>query len=549
MCDFFRNNRKKAHDRVRNGIRLQADLAQGRGVGVRLDGAGSSAVFLTGLSAFSQALGFFYRVGLSRLVGAQVMGLYQLVMPVYAVLMSLTASGLTAAVSTLSARYLALNNSRAAAQTVRRSLVLFGGLLVPLGALTVLLCDPVSVYLLGDARTQLGLVLLVPCVALTGVENIHKHFFYGTGRVRAPAVVEVMEQLIRTGAVLGLLLVLRPGDPESAVGLIVVGMIVCEVFSSAVLVGLYRHRMARLGEKGPGERSGRLYGRMVSMAAPVALTALLGNLMNAINSAMVPQKLVASGLDRGEAMAAVGVVCGMTVPMLSTPMLFLGAINLIMVPRVAHYCALGRMERACGAIRRALECVCALILPCMTLLSVVGGRLGRLLFGQEHMDRYLMPLAVGLVCSAVHCVLSGALNGMERQGVSAGIALVCDVVQMALTAVLMGRPGGGMGGYVAGMTAASVLGAVLALVAVCRFAGLRLSLWRTAGGALLASALCGQTARLLPGILDRAGASEGAVITLTMGLGLAVYIGAMCAMGLENVIFPFRRKNAVDKTK
>ena len=292
-----------------------------------------------------------------------------------------------------------------------------------------------------------------------------------------------------------------------------------------------------------------LYGKITAMAVPVALTALLGNLMNAVNSAMVPQKLVASGLERGEAMAAFGVVCGMTLPMLSTPMLFLGAVNLIMVPRVARSCALGQTERVRSVIRRAVECVCALILPCMTLLTVVGGRLGRLLFGQEHMDRYLAPLALGLVCSAIHCVLSGALNAVERQGVSAAIALVCDVVQLALTALLMGRPGGGMGGYVAGMTAASVLGMLLALWAVCRYTGLRPGLWRTAGGPGLASVLCGQTARLLTDVLERAGASDRTLVGMTLGLGLAVYIGAMCAMGLENVIFPFRRKNAVDKMK
>ena len=504
--------------------------------------AGGSAVFLTALSAVSQALGFFYRVGLSRLVGAQVMGLYQLVMPVYAVLMSLTASGLTAAVSAMSARYLAVGNNRGATQTVRRGLGLFVLLLIPLGALTVVLYDPISVYLLGDARTQLGLVLLVPCVALTGVENIHKHFFYGTGQVREPAVVEVLEQLIRTGAVLGLLMVLRPGDPERAVGLIVTGMIVCEVFSSAVLVGLYRRRVAQLGLRGAGEGRRRLYGRMAAMAAPVALTALLGNLMNAVNAAMVPQKLVASGLERGEAMAAFGVVCGMTLPMLSTPMLLLGAINLIMVPRVARNSALGKPERVRSVIRRAVECVCALILPCMALLTVVGGRLGQMLFGQEHMDRYLVPLALGLVCSAVHCVMSGALNGVERQGVSAAIALVCDVVQLVLTAMLMGRPGGGMGGYVAGMTISAVLGMVLSLWAVCRYTGLRPKLWRTAGGPLLASALSAQTARVLLGVLDRAGASEGTAVLLPLCLGMGVYIGAMCAMGLENVIFPFERK-------
>lgn len=501
-------------------------------------------MFLTGLSALSQVLGFFYRVGLSRLVGAQVMGLYQLVMPVYAVLMSVAATGLTAAVSNLSARYLALGNPRAVKQTVRSGLMLFAGVLLPLGVLTVVLYDPISVCFMGDARTQLGLVLLVPCVALTGVENIHKHFFYGTGRVRAPAVVELLEQLIRAGAVLGLLVVFLPQNAERTVGLIVTGMILCEVFSSSVLVGLFRREMARMGAGGAGERPGRLCMRMVSIAAPVTLTALLGNLMNAVNAAMVPQWLVASGMERGEAMAAFGVVCGMIMPMLSVPMLFLGAVNLILMPRVARSCALGDMARARRYIQRALESVCALILPCMALMTVVGGRLGKLLFAQEQMGRYLTPLALSLVCGAVHSVLSGALNGAERQGASAAIALVCDGVQLGVTWAAMGRGGRGMEGFVAGMVLSGALGMVLALWAVCRYTGLRPSLWRAAVGPVLAALLCRQTALLLLEVLTRAGASAWTQVSVTLVLGLAVYIGAMCAMGLEKTIFPLGRKKS-----
>ena len=148
---------------------------------MRLDDTslGAGAAFLTVFSVLSQMLGFAYRVGLSRMVGAEVMGLYQLVMPVYSVLMSITAVGLTAAVSNLSSRYLALGNSRAVAQTMKSCVGLFLVGMIPVCAVTVLLYDPISVYLLGDARTQLGLVLLLPCVALTGIENFHKHFFYG----------------------------------------------------------------------------------------------------------------------------------------------------------------------------------------------------------------------------------------------------------------------------------------------------------------------------------------------------------------------------------
>lgn len=128
--------------------------------------------------------------------------------------------------SNLTSQYLALGNRRGLSQTMGTCLRAFFLLLLPLGALVTWLSDPISVELLGDARTQLGLILLVPCVALTGVENLHKHFFYGAGLVRPPAIVELVEQFIRTAAVLGTAALLsasvsgaggrayRPGDGD-----------------------------------------------------------------------------------------------------------------------------------------------------------------------------------------------------------------------------------------------------------------------------------------------------------------------------------------------
>lgn len=494
---------------------------------------GAGAIFLTVFSVLSQMLGFAYRVGLSRMVGAEVMGLYQLVMPVYSVLMSVTAVGLTAAVSNLSSRYLALGNSRAVRQTMKSCVQTFACMMLPVAGATVALYDPISVYLLGDARTQLGLVLLLPCVALTGIENIHKHFFYGTGQVRPPALVELLEQFIRAGAVLGLLVLFLPQNPERTVGLIVAGMILCEIFSSVTLVLLYRGRMKRLGITGVGERSGRLYRKMAAIALPVGGTALLGNLMGAVNAAVIPQRLVAGGMEPGEAMSAFGILCGMTMPMLSLPTVFLGALTLVMVPRMARGHALGRMEQVRGGVQRCIQVVALLILPCMALITVVGPDMGLLLFGEGQTGRYIVPLAFATACGCFQSVLSGTLNATDRQGAAAAIALICDVVQLALTFVLMGRPGSGMEGFVTGVVVSSVLGLVLCGWMVCRSVRLVARMWRIVGLSGLAALLSWQTSLLLFRWLREMGASEGVRVCAVLMFGGLIYLCALCAMGVD----------------
>ena len=57
---------------------------------------GGRVLILTALSALGQLINFGYRVVMARMVGAEVMGLYQLVMSAYAVIQAVTTNGLSA---------------------------------------------------------------------------------------------------------------------------------------------------------------------------------------------------------------------------------------------------------------------------------------------------------------------------------------------------------------------------------------------------------------------------------------------------------------------
>ena len=495
-------------------------------------------MLLTLLSTLSQLLAFGYRVALSRLAGAEVMGLYQLVMPVYSVALSLTAVGLTSAVSNLTSQHLALRNSRAAAQTLSTCLHLFFLLLLPVGTVLVLGSDFISTAFLGDARTQLGLILLVPCVALTGVENLHKHVFYGSGLVGTPAVVELLEQLVRTAAVLGLLVLFLPQYPERVVGLIVTGMVICEIFSSITLTCLHHRRRNRLGLSGPGERPGVRRRRIAAIALPVGLNSLLGNLMGAANSALIPQKLVEGGAARSDAIAQFGVVCGMTLPMLALPTVFLGAINLVLVPRLARNHALGRPEEIRRLASQAIGSASLMILPSMSLMAVLGPDLGRLLFGQEQAGAYLLPLAVTMALSCYCSVLACVLNGVGQQPAVAAVSLLGGGIQLLFTFLLVPLPGVGMAGYVAGAALSTGVETLLCLWLVVRRTGLKLRLfrWLTAPG--LAALLSSLTANLLLRYLKDSGLDTLPALAAALLFALVLYAAALSAQGVS----PGRRR-------
>jgi len=490
-----------------------------------------AAVLLTAVSLFSQAVGFLYRVALSRMVGAQVMGLYQLVIPVLSVLLSLTAVGFTAACSNLSAYYHALHDRRSAAQTARQCVVGFLCAFAVTAGIVAPLSDFLSVSLLGDARTQLGILLLLPCVLLTGLENIHKHVFYGAGKVLPPAVCEICEQLIRTGAVLGLLWWFLPQNPERTVGLIVCGMMVCEIFSAVTLTLLCRRELAK--PAGEGTSPEVLRSKIWGIALPVGGTALLGNLMGACTSVMIPQRLVHSGIPVEEAMARFGVMCGMTIPMLALPLACVSAVGLVLAPKLAESTALGRKDLSRRRLSRAMEAVSFCVMPACALLAAAAPRLGQLLF-REDTGTFALPLAIGVIFSGGEGVLGSALNGLGKQREHAQNSLICGAFQLFITWFRMGLPGVGLRGYVEGFVLSALLGLCLNARTAYIAIGLRPDWFRWVTAPGLASLLAAVNVRLLLSVLIHVGVEEGIACLTALGLGVLLYGVAMGAMGWKS---------------
>ena len=237
-------------------------------------------------------------------------------------------------------------------------------------------------------------------------------------------------------------------------------------------------------------------------------------------------------MAREDAIAQLGVVCGMTLPMLALPTVFLGALNLVLLPRLARARALDRWDRVQQLAQRALSVVGVLALPAMAWMAVVGPTLGRLLFGRP-VDGYLLPLAVVMALSCFCSVLGAILNGVGRQGTVASVSLLGGGVQLALTLVLVPLPGVGMGGYVVGALVSAGLEALLCLVLTLRHTGLALRPlpWLIAPG--LAALLSALTMALLQRRLLACGLGALPSAGACLVFGVVLYLAALSAQGVE----------------
>ncbi|MCL2030787.1 MAG: MATE family efflux transporter [Oscillospiraceae bacterium] len=439
-----------------------------------------SALVLTGVNLFSQILGFAYRVWLSRMVSPVGLGVYQLVMPVYSVGMSLCVSGLTVAVSRMTAAHLARGRYDGARRAVRLCLMGCVGLIVAVSLAVVPFSDAISVHLLGDARTRAGLLLMLPCMLLTGWENVHKNFFYGAKNVVPPAIAEIAEQGSRAAAVLGLLFWLGPMYEEAQVALIVTGMIASEVVSAGLLTWFYRRHIRRAAERtgyslpsrgGGGPESAVRWGAVAHIAVPIALSNVVSNLIGSANSVIVPGRLILSGMAPEQALSAFGVAFGMTMPLLGLPMAFIVAVSLTAMPRLTEAASLGDREAVRSRARQAAVAATAVVVPSMALLIPYGQRAAQALFRNPDAGQFMVPLAIAAAFNCYEYVFGAMLNGLGRQRQTAAVYILTNLLQLALTWVLVARPNLRLMGYVMAYGVSNAIGAVLFLIFLLDAAG------------------------------------------------------------------------------
>ncbi len=256
-----------------------------------------------------QALGFVYRVMLSRFAGAEGLGMYRLANSVYLVLHTGCLSGVTMACSRLSAACEATGEKGKTGAVLRLAFSVFFSLAFASAAGLLLCGDQIAAGILGNPHAAQAFPFMLLCLMLTGIENILKALFIGLECVQYTVISETGEQLVRIAAV-GVLLHTVGGDCGTMAKLIFAGMAVSEVFSVLLLSLLFRR------ERGEAHRTAvrvdaALARQFAAIAIPLSLSALAANLLSAAGSVILPRRLMAAGLDAEQALAALGTLSGM----------------------------------------------------------------------------------------------------------------------------------------------------------------------------------------------------------------------------------------------
>lgn len=410
-----------------------------------------NAALLTGSDVVLRLAGLGLRIGLANALGGEGMGLYQLVLAVYGLFVTLATAGISVAATRLLTEELS-RDAASARGMLRRLLALGAGLGVLAMAAQAGLAGLAAKWWLGDVRAAGALRLSALGLPWMAVSAVLRGFFLARRRVGPNVASQLAEQTVRIGAVAAALYA-TPGRDAGERCTLVLGATALSEAVSCTLMALFCRGEARRcfgGKRAqtPPEASRRLWDILWPVEGGRVLASALHTAENMLVPACLAVYLTGAG-GRAAALERYGVLKGMALPLLTFPFGLLGSLAVLLMPEITQAHVLGQTARLTALLDRMLRLTGFFSALAAALFWCWGPDAAGLLYGSAEAGFYLQVLAPVLPLLYLESMVDGAMKGVGEQKAAFRYSVWDAVLRLAGVAVLLPRYG--MRGFLAVM--------------------------------------------------------------------------------------------------
>jgi len=444
-------------------------------------------------------VGIFFTAYLTRKIGAEGIGLYQLILSVYFLASTLASSGIGTAVSRLTAETLPRCGGRHADGALRKALPMSLLLGFAAGAAVYFLAAPIGGGLLKDARTIPSIRMLAAGLPFIAMSSCLQGYFFGVRKALQPSIQMLFEQGIRMVLIVGIVGAFIPRGLGASCFAIILCCMISEALSCAFAFVLYiadvRKGVCAVREQGMLRKLG-------SIALPVALTGWLRAGFKTAENVLIPSGLRAFGKTEGQALSQYGLI-GMAAPVLFFPSGILAAAAILLIPEASEARAAGNTKRVERIFARAFRMTVLFALLFGVLFTTLGNQLGELIFRNTEAGQLITALAPLVPLMYLDFVVDALLTGLNQQMKTLRINMLDYALRVGLILLLI--PRFGFIAYIAMLYFSTALNATLSIRRLLIASGCRIDYPRWIWGPLLSAAIAGGLSLLTAHLLHLGG--------------------------------------------
>lgn len=492
-------------------------------------------LILTVSSIVVKVIGSLNWIILSRVLGGEGIGLYQMGFPIYLMAITLSSAGIPVAISIITAEKLAQKDFLGAKRVFNVSLrLLFVTGLVFASALFFGAHWLIDNHWIRDSRAYYSIIALAPAVFFVTFLASFRGYLQGWQIMTPTAASEIVEQLMRVVTMIVFANMFMPHGLAYAAGGASMGAGVGAFCALLVLMWFYgrlkQKLKADLQQQNPlatRESARAIISRLLRLALPVSMSSLMLPVVANLDLLIVPQRLEAAGFHISQATEFFGYLTGMAVPLINLATIFTAAMTISLVPAISESRALNDVFGIRAKTRTAFRVALIITCPCFVGMYFLAEKIAALIYNAPGAADAIQTMSVGILLLGLHQISTGILQGLGRTSIPVINMILAAAVKVFLSWTLTAIPTLGIKGAAMATVVDFGLAAVLNIIFIYKYTGFALSFSGVFKPAVSAAAM----GAAVYGVITLAVSWGAWAILAAIAVAVPVYGGVLLAVG------------------
>ena len=374
----------------------------------------TQGILITFISLILRITNIGYRSYLSQEIGAEGMGLYQLIFSIFMLSVTLSTSGISLAVTRMVTQAIAANKRNTIRSLVTKCF--FFCLLCSLfiSMLLLVFSTAAAKHLLGNEAAAPCLRILALGLPFMSVCTCMKGYFLAVDESVSTSVSDMLENMLSIAATAFFFIHYIPQGIESACFAAMLASSLGEMTSCTYSYISYRRSLRRNTPKERKKSHGVLHG-LTHIALPCTLSSAARSVLSTIENLLIPKQLQVYGQSYSASMAQYGLLQAMTMPMLYFPSSLLTSFASLLIPRVSKERELGHKKSVAYITGTAISAALTYGIFFAAIFMIFGDSWGFAFYKSPQAGNYLKIFAPIVPLIYLDIVVDSLLKGMDEQ--------------------------------------------------------------------------------------------------------------------------------------
>ena len=429
-----------------------------------------NAAILTATALLVRIVSVSFGVYIANRIGAEGVGVFQLITSVYLFAITLATSGIHLTTTRLVTEELAQNRPATAQKALHKCLVYSLFFSCCAGVLLFISAPRITCVWLHNKISARPFYVLSFSLPPLAVSCVFSGYFTALRNATKNASSQILKQCIKVLVTVFLLKQTLQNGLDAACLALVLGDVAAEILTFLYLAFVYllsRRRSPLHAQSHPG-----LTRKMFGICLPIALSSYVRSALVTLKQVMIPDALEKSGATCEAALSQYGLIGGMVMPVLMFPSVFLSAVSLLLIPEISEKHVRQKKEQIQHILSRIFK-ITLLFSVCISgLLFAFADPLSRLLYQNSDAALYIRLLSPLIILMYFDEIVDAILKGLNQQVRVVGINILDTLVGIFMIYTFI--PHCGILGYVAVIIVTETLNAALSIRRLCRVTQFRI---------------------------------------------------------------------------